>query len=105
MINSNEQEEQRIKQLQERIKALEVTKQFEADQALVQAVQTEMLTTLRTIRAEIASSSGNDNSASSKELQALKDENENLKKITTKQAYRINHLIKGMEEMQEKIKS
>ena len=62
----------------------------------------EMLTTLRTIRAAMTSSSNN-NSASSKELQALKEENEALKKKATKQEYRINHLINGMKELQGKI--
>ena len=91
--------------MQTRIKNLEKQKQFKADQAAVQNVQMEMLTTLRNIRTSIASSSSNNNSASSKELQALKEENEALKKTSEKQRYRINHLISGMKEMQKKLEA
>jgi len=61
----------------------------------------EMLTTLRNIRAAMASSGGS--TASSKELQALKDDNTNLKKVNTKQRYRIDHLVDGMQELQKKL--
>jgi len=61
----------------------------------------EMLTTLRIIRAAMASSEGS--TASNKELQALKEENGNLKKVDTKQRYRIDHLVDGMQELQKKL--
>ena len=61
----------------------------------------EMLITLRNIRAAMASSGGS--TASSKELQALKDDNTNLKKVNTKQRYRIDHLVDGMQELQKKL--
>lgn len=102
----NEQEQQ-IKQLTTKIENLEVQNQFKADQSAVQAAHMEMLTTLRTIRAAMASSSSDnsDGGGSSKELKALKEENAALKKQTTKQSYRINHLISGMEEMQKKLEA
>ncbi len=62
----------------------------------------EMLTTLRNIRATIANSSDAANAGSTKELQALKDENERLKKVNSKQEYRIELLVKNMQEMQKK---
>ena len=95
-------QEEQIKELQTKIVNIDNQKQFSADQAAVQAAQMEMLTTLRTIRAAIVSS-GNNLGASSKELEDLKAENEQLKKTNTKQRYRINHLVKGMEEMQKKL--
>jgi hypothetical protein len=95
-----------MEQLQTKIANLEIQNQFKADQDAVQTAQMEMLTTLRTIRAAITSAStSSSNGASSKELQALKEENESLKKKTMKQEFRIRHLISGMEEMQEKLES
>lgn len=75
--------------------------QFKADQAAVQAAQMEMLTTLRNIRAAMASSGGS--TASSTELKALMEENNSLKKVNTKQRYRIDHLVNGMQELQKKL--
>jgi hypothetical protein len=61
----------------------------------------EMLTTLRNIRAAMASSGGS--TTNSKELQALKEENKHLMKVNTKQRYRIDHLVDGMQELQKKL--
>ena len=61
----------------------------------------EMLTTLRNIRAAMASSGGS--TTSSKELQALKEENKHLMKVNTKQRDRIDHLVDGMQELQKKL--
>lgn len=62
----------------------------------------EMLTTLRTIRAAMVADSQNGSAADSKELELLRKENEGLKKVNKKQAYRINHLVANMEKMLEK---
>ena len=62
----------------------------------------EMLTTLRTIREAMIADSKNGGANDSKELEKLKKENEELKKVNTKQAYRINHLVANMEKMLQK---
>jgi len=61
----------------------------------VQQVQYEMLKKLRSIREELANSESN--SASTKELEALRKENEDLKKQLSKSEYRIMHLVKNLE--------
>lgn len=81
-------------------------KQFEADKAAVQAVEYQMLEKLRKLRQEVVEASSSASaSTSTKEIKALQDENEMLKKKLAKQAYRIEHLIEGMKEMQSKIAS
>lgn len=63
----------------------------------------EMLTTLRNLRASIVSKNdGNNGGGDSKELAMLREENSKLKVVNQKQAYRINHLVKNMEQMLEK---
>ena len=64
-------------------------------QDAVQQVQYEMLMKLRSIREELANSESN--SASTKELEALRKENEDLKKQLIKSEYRIMHLVKNLE--------
>jgi len=99
-------QEDHIKQLQTKISNIELQNKFEADQSAVQAAQMEMLNTLRTIRAAMVASPNNSNSGdSSKELQALKEENATLTKMNTKQRYRIDHLVNNMEEMQKKLEA
>lgn len=73
--------------------------QFKADQEAVQKAQMDMLTTLRNIRAAIVSEDNGGNSNDSKELAMLREENEKLKVVNQKQAYRINHLVANMEKM------
>ncbi len=61
----------------------------------------EMLTTLRNLRSSIVSSGNNgiNGSGDSEELAMLREENAKLKIVNQKQAYRINHLVKNMEQM------
>lgn len=61
----------------------------------------EMLSTLRNIRESIASGQNGD-IHDSKEIAKLREENEKLKTINEKQAYRINHLVNNMQKMIEK---
>lgn len=82
--------------------------QFEADKASVQAIEYQMLEKLRKLRQEVAdasSSSSNGGATSSKELKSLQEENEMLKKKVAKQAYRIDHLVQGIMDMQAKLAS
>jgi predicted RNase H-like nuclease (RuvC/YqgF family) len=74
--------------------------QFEADKAAVQAIEYQMLEKLRKLRQEVAEASSSSGAASSKEFKALQEENEMLKKKVAKQAYRIEHLIQGIMNMQ-----
>ena len=68
-----------------------------------------MLTVLRNIRsAMVASDEGTiapaaETEAHRKQVESLEQENERLKLVNTKQRYRIDHLIKGMLELQRKI--
>ena len=83
--------------MEKRIVALEKGSQFEANQNDVRQREQEMLTTLRGIRESMANASTS--TASSAELDSLKDENAKLKAIITKQEYRIRHLISGYEKL------
>jgi predicted RNase H-like nuclease (RuvC/YqgF family) len=74
--------------------------QFEADKAAVQAIEYQMLEKLRKLRQEVAEASSSSGGASSKEFKALQEENEMLKKKVAKQAYRIEHLVQGIMNMQ-----
>ena len=94
--------DEQIKQLTTRIENIEKINEFKANQEAVQKAQMEMLTTLRNIRESIATGENADNIHDSKELAKLKEENENLKAINSKQAYRINHLVSNMEKLIEK---
>ena len=60
-----------------------------------------MLISLRKIMEAMKSEAGG-GGASSKELEALKKENEELKKINAKQQYRIEHLVHNLRETIEK---
>ena len=62
----------------------------------------ETLTTLRSIREAVVSSSANGTSsaASTKEIEALKKENEALKVKNAKQNYRIKHLVRNLKKSQ-----
>mmetsp|Transcript_17701 Transcript_17701/g.30070 ORF Transcript_17701/g.30070 Transcript_17701/m.30070 type:complete len:143 (-) Transcript_17701:171-599(-) len=86
-------------ELVKRVEALEKGAVFEATKEAVQAVQMECLTKLRDIRAAVAKEGEGASTVSSKELDALRAENEALKKTTAKQAYRIEHLVGHMEEL------
>ncbi|KAL3943105.1 MAG: hypothetical protein SGBAC_002796 [Bacillariaceae sp.] len=88
--------------LETRIASLENGAQFEANQNAIRQREQEMLTTLREIRESMATT--NANTASSTEVDSLKEENARLKGIITKQEYRIRHLISGYENLLEEKK-
>mmetsp|Transcript_16087 Transcript_16087/g.39396 ORF Transcript_16087/g.39396 Transcript_16087/m.39396 type:complete len:101 (+) Transcript_16087:74-376(+) len=83
--------------LEKRIEALEKGAQFDANQNAIRQREQEMLTTLREIRESMANASVN--TASSSEVDNLKEENAKLKAAITKQEYRIRHLISGYEKL------
>ena len=91
-----------LKDLEDRVKALESGKEYDATKQAVQKVETDCLLKLRSIRQAMAS--GGDGSggssagaASSKEMEALKTENEKLKKHNAKLQYRVQHLMSSVE--------
>lgn len=89
--------------LEERIKALELGKEYDASKEAVRKVEEEFLIKLREIRASLAkegSSAGN-----SKELEALREENAVLKKKNAKMEYRIKHMVHNMEQLYRKQKA
>mmetsp|Transcript_26421 Transcript_26421/g.57936 ORF Transcript_26421/g.57936 Transcript_26421/m.57936 type:complete len:99 (-) Transcript_26421:180-476(-) len=91
-----------INGLEARVAALESAKTFEATQEAVKAEQIKMLAQLRAIREEVAKGGGG-GGASSKELDALREENEKLKAENGKQRYRIEHLCESVKELQAKV--
>ena len=84
---------QSAEELEQRIQALEAGKQYQATQAAVRKVEEEYLLKLREIREAIAK----EGPADSKELQALRQENVELKKKNDKLEYRVQHMLESME--------
>lgn len=93
-----------IKELESRISALESSKSFAATKDVLQQEQMKMLTTLREIRAALLTGEGNalGSGKDLKEMEAMRMENEELKKKVSKSEYRIKHLIRAIEELQKK---
>jgi uncharacterized coiled-coil DUF342 family protein len=84
--------------LEERIQALESGMKFEATTEAVQAVEREFLIKFREIR-EALQRDGSSTTANSKEMEALRAENELLKKKNEKLEYRVAHLVESMEQI------
>ena len=80
-----------------RIASLEVGKSYDATKEAVQKVELEFLVKLREIRAALQQEGST--AANSKELDALKKENEQLKTRNAKLEYRIQHVVAYMEKM------
>ena len=93
-----------MKELEGRVAALELAKKFEATQEAVQEERMKMLAQLRTIKTELAKSGGG-GGASSKELEAMREENARLKEQMAKQAYRLEHLCDSVKQLQAKVKA
>mmetsp|Transcript_13675 Transcript_13675/g.38504 ORF Transcript_13675/g.38504 Transcript_13675/m.38504 type:complete len:97 (-) Transcript_13675:1752-2042(-) len=89
--------------LESRIASLEKGAAFNATQDEIRKREEEFLTTLRDMKASILKDEqdGKNGGASSAEVDALREENVRLKAQVVKQAYRINHLVTGMEKMLE----
>lgn len=83
--------------LQARVAELEAGAKFDATKDAVQAVEIEFLAKLREIQAVMASA-GN-GGGNSKEMEALKQENETLKKKNAKLEYRIQHILENFEKV------
>lgn len=81
---------------------MELNQKFTSTQDDIAEVQMGMLRTLREVRAALIS---NPDQSSSKDVETLRGENEKLKKINSKQKYRIDHLIMTIQELQEKLKN
>ena len=92
---------QDVEALTKRLEGLETGAAFDATQSAVHQVQMEMLEKLRAIRSQLSSG---EHTVGSKEIQALQAENAALKKINAKQAYRIEHLVRSVEELLEHTK-
>jgi hypothetical protein len=93
-----------VEDIEKRIQALEVGEKYDATKSEVQKVEQEFLLKLREIRAAItaeAQAGGGARGASSlaggtmatKELEALRAENELLKKKNAKLEYRVQHVV------------
>jgi hypothetical protein len=93
-----------VEDIEKRIQALEVGAQYDATKSEVQKVEQEFLLKLREIRAAItaeaqAGSAGGGTSSlaavagATKELEALRAENELLKKQNKKLEYRVEHVV------------
>jgi hypothetical protein len=91
-----------VEDIEKRIQALEVGEKFDATKSEVQKVEQEFLLKLREIRAAItAEAQAGAGGASSlvagagatKELEALRAENELLKKKNAKLEYRVQHVV------------
>lgn len=83
--------------LEKRIASLEVGKRYDATKEAVQKVELEFLIKLREIRAALQQEGST--AANSKELEALKLENEQLRKRNEKLEYRVQHVVANMEKM------
>jgi len=90
--------------LDERIKALELGAQYDANKAEVEKIEKEYQTKLREIESSNRNGGGASSSGLSKEVERLREENEILKKKNAKQEYRILHMLGVMEELWKKQK-
>ncbi|KAL3785079.1 hypothetical protein HJC23_001457 [Cyclotella cryptica] len=89
-----------LAELQSRLKDLELSKTHDNMSEILQKERSEMLISLRKIMAALKTEAldgcGSGGGASSKEIEALKAENEELRKINAKQQYRIEHLVHNL---------
>mmetsp|Transcript_24703 Transcript_24703/g.42020 ORF Transcript_24703/g.42020 Transcript_24703/m.42020 type:complete len:98 (-) Transcript_24703:182-475(-) len=83
-----------IAELQSRLSDLELSKTHNDVSGIIQKERTEMLLSLRKIMEAMKTDAAG--GASSKELEKLRAENEELKKINAKQNYRIEHLVNNL---------
>jgi FtsZ-binding cell division protein ZapB len=94
--------------LEQRIASLEVGATYDASKEAIEKVEMEFLIKLREIRAALlleqqhCATDGSSASLSNNTktiMESLQQENDMLKKKTTKLEYRIQHLVANMEEM------
>lgn len=92
-------------ELAKRVAALEVGAKFEAIQNDVKEMEKEFLAKLQEIRETmVKDGTGGGGTTSSKDQQALVEENNALKKRNAKLEYRVQHILKSMEELYAKSK-
>lgn len=87
-----------LAELEQRIASLEVAKTYDATKEAVVKVEKEFLVKFRKIKAALESESGSAG-PNSKELEALRAENELLKLKNQKLEYRVQHCVESMEKM------
>lgn len=89
-----------IEELQSRLNDLELSKAHNDVATILQKERAEMLLSLRKIKETMKSEAGGGGGggASNKELEKLKAENKELKKVNAKQQYRIQHLVHNFRE-------
>ncbi|KAL3822541.1 hypothetical protein ACHAXA_007652 [Cyclostephanos tholiformis] len=87
-----------IAELQSRIEDLELSKAHNEISAAVRNERVEFLIGLRKIMEAMKTEAGCEG-ASSKEINRLKAENNELKKINAKQRYRIDHLVHNLRDI------
>ena len=90
-----------ISDLQSRLSDLELSKAHNDASAVLRKERAEMLVSLRKISEAMKNDAGNGGGGSSKELESLRAENEELKKTNAKQQYRIEHLVHNLRELLE----
>lgn len=87
-----------IAELQSRLNDLELSKAHDDVSAALRKERSEILVSLRKIMEAMKSEAGGASASSSKEMEKLRAENEELKKINAKQRYRIEHLVHNLRE-------
>ncbi len=85
-----------IAELQSRLSDLELSKTHNDVSSIIQKERTEMLLSLRKIMETMKAEAAGGGGASGKEVEKLRAENEELKKINAKQNYRIEHLVNNL---------
>ena len=74
-------------------------KSYDATKAAVEEVEKEFLVKFRDLKAAMADDPKGTASSSSKELEAMRDENARLKTRVQKLEYRVQHCVESMEQM------
>ncbi len=88
-------------ELQSRINDLELSKTHDDVSAALRKERAEILVNLRKVMAAMkseAGEAGGEGASSSKEIEKLRAENEELRKTNAKQRYRIEHLVHNLRE-------
>lgn len=89
-----------IIELEQRVNALEIGKQYDITKDAVRKVEEEYLMKFRELKASLEQESMNGgDSSSTKELEELRNENQLLKQKNTKLEYRVQHMVSNMELM------
>ncbi|KAL9183872.1 hypothetical protein ACHAXT_004728 [Thalassiosira profunda] len=84
--------------LQSRLQSLELSKAHADAGAVLNKERAEILLSLRKVMAAMKAEAAKGGGASSKELEELREENRELKKVNAKQQYRIEHLVSNLRE-------